>query len=60
MEYQKCPVCSGNGLVSGGFHGSPYDVPYWAATGVTEVCRTCKGKGIIIKPDSYKVSETTG
>ena len=64
MEYQKCPVCNGNGLVSGGFYAHPGDYPYWMTDHAMEVCRTCNSQGIIIAPSleapHYKVPETTG
>ena len=61
MEYQKCPVCNGNGIVSGGFYDHPGDYPYWKSAHTMETCRSCGGKGIIIAPPDtiYKVPETT-
>ena len=50
MEYQKCPVCNGNGQVSGGFYNHPGDYPFWTSNCTSELCRTCEGKGIIIAP----------
>ncbi len=47
VEYQKCPVCNGNGQVSGGIYFHPGNYPYWVSDHVMETCRTCKGKGII-------------
>ena len=65
MEYQKCPVCNGNGLVSGGFYSHPGDYPVWSSLNTMEMCRTCDGRGIIIMPSmpSMPISEdprTTG
>jgi len=51
MEYQKCPICNGNGKVSGGFYDHLGDYPYWTTDHTEEQCRTCKGEGIIIKPE---------
>uniref|UniRef100_A0A6M3JN31 Putative chaperone n=1 Tax=viral metagenome TaxID=1070528 RepID=A0A6M3JN31_9ZZZZ len=48
MAYQKCPVCNGNGIVSGGFYSHPGDYPYWTTDHTTEQCRTCQGKGVIV------------
>ncbi len=50
MEYQKCPICNGNGQVSGGFYDHPGDCPYWVSDHTSEVCRSCNGCGLIIKP----------
>ena len=43
---QKCPVCDGHGIVSGGFYNS---VPgaIMASTNCTEVCRNCSGSGVV-------------
>jgi len=54
MEYQKCPICNGNGSVSGGFYNHPGDYPEWTSDHIMEVCQTCKGTGIITKPDFEK------
>ncbi|MDP2364013.1 MAG: hypothetical protein Q8M94_09620, partial [Ignavibacteria bacterium] len=51
MEYQKCPICNGNGQVSGGFYNRPGDSLYWATNHTMEICRTCEGKGIIVAPN---------
>jgi DnaJ-class molecular chaperone len=48
-EWQKCPVCEGSGQVPYGFYDSTgYDggATYFP----NEICRTCQGKGIILKP----------
>lgn len=39
----RCPVCDGKGHVPSNF----YNVYGNVSTGITEVCRTCKGQGII-------------
>ena len=48
MAYQKCPVCNGNGIVSGGFYDHPGDYPYWTTDHTAEQCRACQGQGIIV------------
>ena len=64
MKYQKCPVCNGNGQVSGGFYSHAGDYGFWASAHIMEICRICNGKGIIIAPSleqpEYKVPDTTG
>ena len=50
-EYQKCPVCNGNGLVSGGFYNHPGDCGSWTSSDSAETCRTCGGQGIIVAPE---------
>ena len=61
MEYQACPICNGNGLVAGGFYDHPGDYPYWTTDHTVELCRTCNGRGIILKPDTFvsEVPKTT-
>lgn len=54
MEYQKCPICNGNGIVSGGFYDHPGDYPHWTADHTMETCRSCQGTGLIIKPSLEK------
>ena len=42
---QRCPVCEGNGLVSGAFY---YSVSgYGSSTNTTEKCKNCDGTGIV-------------
>lgn len=48
--WQRCPVCNGNGLVSGGFYNHPCDVPC-VSNCTVETCRACAGKGIIAEPE---------
>jgi len=62
MEYQKCPICNGNGIVSGGFYNHPGDYHVWVTDKTTEICRTCNGYGLILKPEMpiYGVPKTTG
>lgn len=43
IEPCRCPVCDGKGFVPSSF----YSVYGNATTGITEICRTCKGQGII-------------
>ena len=57
MEYQKCPICNGNGRVSGGFYGHAGDYPYWISDHTTEMCQACDGKGLIIKPELEPIIE---
>lgn len=48
-EWQKCPVCSGRGVVPCGFyHTGPYGGT--TSTAADEQCRTCWGRGVIAKP----------
>lgn len=56
MKYQLCPVCLGRGNVPVGFYN-----PYQSVTSTTvpETCKTCEGKGIILKP-SWEWAKTTG
>ena len=51
MEWQKCPICNGNGQVSGGFYGHAGDYPYWTSDRTIETCQACNGQGIIASPD---------
>ena len=37
MEYQKCPICYGNGQVSGGFYIRAGDNPNWGASHTMEI-----------------------
>lgn len=58
MEYQKCPVCDGTGLVS----RPPYvagDQTTWAGTCSTYTCNVCLGGGIILKPDTVSYQTKT-
>jgi len=45
MTPHICPVCSGNGLVSGGFYNQTSG--NWSSANATEKCRSCMGTGII-------------
>lgn len=48
MEYQKCPVCEGRGLLPHGFY-----IPneqFTSSNTTPEICKTCGGKGIIVSP----------
>lgn len=42
----RCPICGGNGLVSGAFYTSLLGCVGTSAN-ITDQCRTCKGAGII-------------
>jgi DnaJ-class molecular chaperone len=44
-----CPVCGGNGMVSGGFYDKA-GVEQWSSITASEPCRTCKGTGTIYIP----------
>ena len=62
MEWQKCPICSGCGLVGGGFYDSPGQVDglgnrLWVSDDVAVTCRTCAGKSIISTPESTKTGD---
>ena len=45
MTPYKCPVCDGHGIVPGGFYLSTNQ--YSVSNCTSEICRACKGKGII-------------
>ena len=50
-EYQKCPICNGVGLVSGGYFDRAGDCEMWATSNTNaETCRVCSGSGIIERP----------
>ena len=51
-EWQKCPVCNGVGVVSGGYFTRAGDFPYWNSDHTTEICKVCVGRGLIVKPDT--------
>lgn len=57
MEWQKCPICNGVGQVSGGFYNRAGDSYWWVSDQAVETCRTCEGKGIIIKPQMKEAKE---
>ncbi len=40
-----CPVCGGNGLVSGGFYNQVSG--FGMSTTISEQCRSCQGTGIV-------------
>ena len=58
MKYwQKCPICDGCGLVSGGFFDSPgnideYGNRTWVSDHVSETCKVCGGSGLVETPES--------
>ena len=47
MSYQRCPICNGVGVVSGGYFGRAGDCGSWTSGGTTELCQLCNGTGII-------------
>ncbi len=49
--WQKCPICNGNGKVSGGFYNHPGDYLFSVTGQSSEVCRQCKGTGMIETPE---------
>ena len=58
MKYwQRCPICGGCGLVSGGFFDSPgnigeYGNRCWFSASAAETCRVCDGSGLIETPSA--------
>jgi|GEM_PF-6092034 len=48
METQLCPVCTGSGIVDGGFYNRTSET--WISSGGTEKCRSCDGRGYVIVP----------
>jgi len=44
---QKCPICEGHGIVSGGFYNRTADLETWTSSNAAEMCRACGGSGII-------------
>ena len=42
----RCPICGGNGLVSGSFYTSLFGCG-GTTTNITQPCRTCNGAGIL-------------
>jgi RecJ-like exonuclease len=59
--YQKCPICDGAGSVSGGYFHRVGNYNQWASTSAVELCRVCKGTGIIDQitglPPEFKESK---
>lgn len=52
MEYQLCPKCNGQGIVS----KPPYvagDVHQWSSTSTSFPCDVCLGQKIIAKPEPH-------
>jgi len=47
MSVQKCPICEGHGNVMGGFYQTVPGVITTTSTNVAEVCRACRGSGVI-------------
>ena len=62
MKPYRCPICNGTGIVPGGFYFSVNG--YCSSTNTTEMCRQCKGSGIIWGVEDYDyeglVSNTFG
>jgi len=52
--WQKCPICNGTGLVSGGFFSHAGDCETWVSDHTTEMCQRCQGIGTILAPDLYR------
>ena len=57
-EWQKCPICKGIGVVSGGFYCHPGDCNTWVSAHAEEICRRCKGTGTIETPKEHVMSNT--
>ena len=54
--WQKCPICDGKGIVSGGYFGNPGYIDengysHWAAGNAAETCKVCGGTGLIETPE---------
>lgn len=49
-EYQKCPKCSGQGVVSKPPHIAGDQETWSASTSITHICNVCNGAKIIVKP----------
>ncbi len=47
MSWQRCPICNGAGIVSGGYFTRAGDSISWTASNSTETCRVCRGTGVI-------------
>jgi hypothetical protein len=46
-QWQKCPVCGGNGIVANGFYGQTSG--QWTTASTTpEKCRSCGGLGRVL------------
>ena len=46
ITQQRCPICEGHGIVSGGFYTSLAGCG-GASTVSTEQCKNCNGQGIV-------------
>lgn len=51
MGVYKCPVCEGKGQVIAGFYSDSAVTK--ASNTCTEVCRSCKGKGIVFDSEAF-------
>lgn len=51
MGCYKCPVCDGRGYVSNNFYNVTPNVENYNTNSTSmEICRSCKGTGIVWKP----------
>ena len=62
MSWQKCPICDGVGIISGGYSMRAGDSNSWTSYNSTETCRICGGAGIIsditgLPPQKAEVKE---
>ena len=48
--WQKCPICDGSGIVSGGYF-ERCGVEQWTSANAAETCWVCGGSGIIKTPE---------
>jgi hypothetical protein len=52
MNWQKCPICKGHGIVPSGFYLYPEGQSFYSTSCSPEQCRTCLGTGKILEaPD---------
>ena len=54
MKWQKCPICDGCGLVSGGYFTSLGFIDeqgnrQWTSSNAAETCKVCQGQGVILE-----------
>lgn len=48
--WQKCPVCDGVGMVSGGYFLRAGDYHGWTSDKTMESCKVCGGTGLLQCP----------